>query len=547
MAKETKIGLALCVLLIGAFAFVVYSKMNKQNGQDQGFVAASDSDTDTSSDDAPTPEDDAQGGFGGEPGHNHDHGNEFANDRQSKFDEFDVPPRRGQSRRSDFEQISDLKEDHQRRHGADTWESSQSSQTTRQDDPFAQASRSRAQHAGHQHEVEGDEPDFGFDESDPNDSRTEESPEKKSWNLADFLGGRNNDETGQQQQLTEDDEEEPFGLEPAEPTYRREQRQDGEYNPFAETDQSAGRAAVDNHQHNHSNEFGSEQDLDDWSSERFGGNAETRQSASTNWDSTTRVERSNDFGSFDEPQQFDDENGSFSDDEFGNLGPAPEPGQTQQDDPFGRRETYVNDATNDFSQPFGKENDQSFGQADQGTRDHLFPETVEEPATVGGDRPTVYVVRQGDMFWNISKKQYGAGRYYKALASYNQSRIPDPRRLRIGMKVLVPTIQSLEARFPSLCPWRTAKKVGGIAVVGSDSSAGYFTNADGTPLYRVGAEDTLTAIAKNHLGRASRWVQVYALNRDSISDPAKLKIGTVLQLPADASRVQLVRRSQSFR
>lgn len=538
MAKETKIGLALCALLIGAFAFVVYSKMNKQKDSDDRFVAAADADS--SSDDAPPPDDDtANGDFGSEPDDRHDHGNDFANDRQRTTDDFDVPPRR----RGDFRQVSDLKKDHEREYGDTPWQSSQGNRSTRQDDPFVPASRSHTRQVSHQHGDEGDEPEFGFDETDPGENQIAEQTKKKSWNLTDFLANRNNDETNQHS--TKDDEEEPFGLEPAEPTYRREQRDD-EFNPFAEADPSAGRAAVDNHQHNHSNDFGDEQELDDWSNERSGNYTDTRQSATTDWDSKTRVERSDDFGSFDEPQQFDDDNGLFSDDEFGNLGPAPEPGQSRQDDPFSQQDTQADYSQDNFSQPFGDDNDQSFGQHDHGTRDHFFPQT-SEVSVAGDDRPDVYVVQSGDNFWDISKQEYGAGRYYKALASYNQNRIPDPRRLRIGMKILVPTTQTLEANFPSLCPWRSAKTVAGNVAVDSDNSPGYFRNADGTPLYRVGAEDTLTGIAKNHLGRASRWVQVFGLNRDRIFDPAKLKIGTVLQLPADASRVQLVRRSQDFR
>jgi len=540
MAKETKIGLALCVLLVGAFAFVVYSKMNKQKGLDDGFVAA----TDAASDDAPPPEDDAGGdNFGGEPGdhHGHDHGD----NRERTADSFDVPPRRRQERRSDFEQISDLKKDHQREQGTDDWGTS-NSRSDRRDDPFAQAS--------HSHTHDDDEPEFGLDDGDSRNSRTEEQPRKKSWNIAEFLGGRRRDETAQQQ-TAEDDEEEPFGLEPAESdqagTYQQQQQQDDEFNPFSEADesgnsrretnqQSAGRSEFDSHQHNHSHDFGDEQETDDWSGNRSGDYANTRQSESTDWGSTTQVQRSNDFGSFDEPTQSNDDAGDYSDAEFGNLGPAPEPGTSLQQDQYGQQDSREDD---EFSQPFGDGGGQTYRQ-----QDHLLPQTAEATANIGDDRPTVYVVQQGDNFWDISRKQYGAGRYYKALATYNQRRIPDPRRLRIGMKVLVPATQALEASFPSLCPWRTAKPVSGNEIVNSsDRTPGFFTNADGTPLYRVGTEDTLTAIVKNHLGRASRWVQVYALNRDTISDPAKLKIGTVLQLPSDASRVQRVRRSQDFR
>ena len=100
-------------------------------------------------------------------------------------------------------------------------------------------------------------------------------------------------------------------------------------------------------------------------------------------------------------------NGLFSDDEFGNLGPAPEPGQSRQDDPFSQQDTQADYSQDNFSQPFGDDNDQSFGQHDHGTRDHFFPQT-SEVSVAGDDRPDVYVVQSGDNFWDISKQEYGA-------------------------------------------------------------------------------------------------------------------------------------------
>ena len=42
MAKETKLGLAVCVFLLGAFGFVVYSKMTKPSQLDESVLARSD-------------------------------------------------------------------------------------------------------------------------------------------------------------------------------------------------------------------------------------------------------------------------------------------------------------------------------------------------------------------------------------------------------------------------------------------------------------------------------------------------------------------------
>ena len=50
--------------------------------------------------------------------------------------------------------------------------------------------------------------------------------------------------------------------------------------------------------------------------------------------------------------------------------------------------------------------------------------------------------------------------------------------------------------------------------------------------YTVAGGDTLFTIARYELGKASRWVEIYELNRDTLRDLNSLKTGTRLLLPA---------------
>jgi nucleoid-associated protein YgaU len=143
----------------------------------------------------------------------------------------------------------------------------------------------------------------------------------------------------------------------------------------------------------------------------------------------------------------------------------------------------------------------------------------------------VHAVQAGDSYWTISRKYYGTARYFQALSAFNRTRIPDPRRMRPGMKVLIPSQDVLQARFASLLPRRAAAE-------GAGRTLGFQIDASGQPVYLVGQSDTLTGIATAHLGRTSRWIQIYRLNRDQLPSPHKLKPGTVLRLPADAMRRQ---------
>ena len=72
-------------------------------------------------------------------------------------------------------------------------------------------------------------------------------------------------------------------------------------------------------------------------------------------------------------------------------------------------------------------------------------------------------------------------------------------------------------------------------------------DANGAPMYRVGADDTLGGIAQKHLGRFSRWVEIYQINQHRLKDPNALTLGDVLELPADASRVSMVRQASGIR
>ncbi len=172
--------------------------------------------------------------------------------------------------------------------------------------------------------------------------------------------------------------------------------------------------------------------------------------------------------------------------------------------------------------------------------------TAVPMAIVGGvpgrndPRPTVYEVQPNDNFWRISSKQYGTAKYYMALARVNVDRIPDPTKLRPGMKVLTPTPETLEARFPDLFPNRAAAAV-------AEGQAGFHYGPDGRPMYRIGESDTLGTIARDHLGRTSRWIQIYEMNRDRVKSPQELQVGAVLKLPLDASAVRVVQNPPMIR
>ena len=143
----------------------------------------------------------------------------------------------------------------------------------------------------------------------------------------------------------------------------------------------------------------------------------------------------------------------------------------------------------------------------------------------------MFEVKANDNYWKISRRAYGSTRYYAALARYNQNRIANPRHLRPGMKVLIPSAAALETRYPKLFKSTSPK---------DKPRSGYFVQSDGSAAYRIGERDTLSEIAERHLGRSSRWIEIYRSNRNVLPNPNRLKPGTVIALPDDATDVHVI-------
>jgi nucleoid-associated protein YgaU len=69
--------------------------------------------------------------------------------------------------------------------------------------------------------------------------------------------------------------------------------------------------------------------------------------------------------------------------------------------------------------------------------------------------------------------------------------------------------------------WRT-DVVADIKVVAAPAAA---------KTYTVKAGDTLSGIAKAHLGNANAYMDIFNANKDQLSDPDKIKPGQVLKMP----------------
>jgi len=74
------------------------------------------------------------------------------------------------------------------------------------------------------------------------------------------------------------------------------------------------------------------------------------------------------------------------------------------------------------------------------------------------------------------------------------------------------------------------KATGGGATHGAAGAAGSETT------YTVKPGDTLSKIAKEFLGNANAYMEIFNANKDQLSDPDKIKPGQQLRIPQTAKR-----------
>jgi len=83
--------------------------------------------------------------------------------------------------------------------------------------------------------------------------------------------------------------------------------------------------------------------------------------------------------------------------------------------------------------------------------------------------------------------------------------------------------------------WHT-EIVADIKATGAGAAHGATGTAGSETLYTVKSGDTLSKIAKEFLGNANAYMEIFNANKDQLSDPDKIKPGQQLRIPQTAKR-----------
>jgi nucleoid-associated protein YgaU len=151
------------------------------------------------------------------------------------------------------------------------------------------------------------------------------------------------------------------------------------------------------------------------------------------------------------------------------------------------------------------------------------PLAASQPKSSIASKPVAAIethrIQSGDTLTALSERYYGSARYTRFLIESNPD-LKDPDRLKVGAVVRIPPKPKDTAKASAASSRSPSSAVAKGGVV------------KGTHTYRVKSGDSFYEIAKNVLGDANRWNELFELNKDSVDgDPTKLQVGQVLQLP----------------
>ena len=165
--------------------------------------------------------------------------------------------------------------------------------------------------------------------------------------------------------------------------------------------------------------------------------------------------------------------------------------------------------------------------------------TMSPPAesAAASAKLTRYTAVAGDTLSGIAARHYGSRsrRFVDAIFDANRTILPSPDELRIGVELILPVV-----------PGGTAPRTDPAVGRNQPRSASPKPNAKESPhakpfrWYQIKKNDRYISIAREQLGDAGRWREIYELNRASFPDPELIREGVRIKLPlvevADAGK-----------
>lgn len=156
------------------------------------------------------------------------------------------------------------------------------------------------------------------------------------------------------------------------------------------------------------------------------------------------------------------------------------------------------------------------------------PSRITPPMAVRIDNPqpsttgTYHTVINGDNLYAIAQRYYGNGDQWRLIRDANPRLVLDNGAIMLGSRLLIPSKQQIQR----------------------NNNDATLTGNTNTVVREITVEsgDTLSELARKHLGSAADWDELLKANRDKITRPEELRVGMTLRLPAKAIARQQVQQ-----
>lgn len=149
-----------------------------------------------------------------------------------------------------------------------------------------------------------------------------------------------------------------------------------------------------------------------------------------------------------------------------------------------------------------------------------------------------HTVKSGDSVYAIAQTYLGDGNLWTRIREANLGQVGPKGQVREGVRLIIPPIAA-----PADDPAPSDRGVPQITIDGTIVPGGAPTpsaprQADPAPRrhepIKVKPGQTLSELARLHLGSANRWPELLDANRDQIRRPEDLQVGMTLHLPGDS-------------
>jgi nucleoid-associated protein YgaU len=145
------------------------------------------------------------------------------------------------------------------------------------------------------------------------------------------------------------------------------------------------------------------------------------------------------------------------------------------------------------------------------------PPSNPVPAKIEAPKPVYHVVQKDDTLSQISQKYYGTSRHHAMIQKANARLVPDPNRMPVGVRLLIPPLEGQEARQ--------------VASASQSTPTPALSTSAAKRTYTVQKGDDLWRIAQKCYQDGMKYKDIQAANKALVPDANSLKPGMVLVIP----------------